>query len=253
MVTPPDAAAFIAAVPALIVTVIGCAALFTLGVFATRYLRYRCQEAGARVIDVLPPPEAALEGAQAFWTHTLGLLKPRWQRALLQPHLAWEYTASAAGIRIQIWVPGTVPPGVVERAVAASWPGATTRTRHPGPAVTPGAQHTGGWLALGRNDAYPLRTQFSEDPLRGLLGALGDLEPGQRVCVRICARPATGWRARRARQTAARIRGATTASLLADALGPTPGRGRGRAASAWPDAGDNIRAILTKAEDRKRT
>ncbi|GAA4895856.1 type IV secretory system conjugative DNA transfer family protein [Streptomonospora salina] len=243
MVTPPDTAALLAAAPLLSAATAAGAVLYVLGVFAARVLRYRCQEPGARVIDVLPPPEATLEGAQAFWTHTLGLLKPRWQRIFLQPHLAWEYTASAAGIGIQIWVPGTVPPGVVERAVAASWPGATTRTRAPAPAVRPGAQHTGGWLTLARNDAYPLRTRFSDDPMRGLLGALGDLEPGQRVCVRVCARPASGTRAHRARQTAARIRGASTTDLLADALAPT----RGRNSATSPDAGDNIRQILAKA------
>ncbi|GAB3455336.1 hypothetical protein GCM10027570_35920 [Streptomonospora sediminis] len=242
MVSPPDIAGLMSALPLVTAAAAPCAGLLATGVIGIRRLRHRLNERGARVVEVLPPPEATLEGAQAFWAHTLGLLKPRWQRALLQPHLAWEYTASAAGIRIQVWVPGTVPHGVVERAIAASWPGATTRTRRPAPAVRPGIQHTGAWLALARNDAYPLRTQFTDDPLRGLLGALGDLEPGQRICVRVCARPATGWRARRARATAARIRGATPALLLAHAFAPP----RGRAAS-WPDTGDNIRQILTKA------
>ncbi|NYI98252.1 RecA/RadA recombinase [Streptomonospora nanhaiensis] len=240
---PPDAEALVAAAPLAGAGALACAGAYTAAVFAARWLRYRIQQPDARLIDVLPPPEAALEGAHAFWAHCLGLLKPRWQRLLRQPHLAWEYTASAAGVRIQIWVPGTVPPGVVERAVAAAWPGATTHTRHPAPAISPGAHATGGWLHLARNDAYPLRTRFGEDPLRGLLGALTDLGADQRVCVRVCARPATGWRVRRARLTAARLRGAAT-TLLAEVVS-TKGRTGGR---AWPDTGDDVRAILTKAQ-----
>ena len=37
---------------------------------------------------------------------------------------------TAAGSTIRMWVPGPVPPGLVERAITAAWPGATTR-HHP--------------------------------------------------------------------------------------------------------------------------
>lgn len=105
-------------------------------VSAARLLRHALLARHARIVQILPPPRAALAEAEAFWTHVLGLLKPRWNRALLQPHLAFEYTATADGITIQLWVPGTVPPGTIERAVAAAWPGATTRTR-PATALLP--------------------------------------------------------------------------------------------------------------------
>ncbi|TDQ54388.1 helicase HerA domain-containing protein [Actinorugispora endophytica] len=106
---------------------------------------------------------------------------------------------------------------------------------------------TGGWMRLARADHYPLRTRFDDDPLRGLLGALTDLDPDQRVGVRVCARPVTGPRLARARTAAARLRGAAPAAwgpLLLDAATP---RTRGPAGPLRPDTGDTIRAILAKA------
>lgn len=210
-------------------------------VVAARLARNALLSRNARTVEVLPPPEADLEEAQAFWTHMMGLLRPRWQRLLAQPHVAFEYLASAAGIRVQIWVPAAVPPGVVERAVASAWPGATTRTRRAAPPLPAAQAVTGGWLQLARGDEYPLRSRFTGDPLRGLLGALSDLGTDQHVCVRVCARPATGHRAGRARAAAARLKGPRTAGvagLLLDTASPD---------ARWPDAGDNVRAILTKA------
>jgi energy-coupling factor transporter ATP-binding protein EcfA2 len=223
-----------------------CAAL--VGVRLARH-RYLSQQ--ARVVEILPPPDASLENATAFWNHTMGLLKPRWSRWLVQPHLAMEVVASAAGVRFQVWVPGIVPPGTVERAISSAWPGATTSTRHLALGESPlpaGAYTTGGHLRLGRAEAFPLRTRFEDDPARPLLGALEDLIEGEHALVRITARPATGWRAARARQAAARLQGHTgMATYLVDALDPTAhGTARPRP-GVLPGTGDDVRAILTKA------
>ncbi|MUL41561.1 type IV secretion system DNA-binding domain-containing protein [Streptomonospora sp. PA3] len=213
-------------------------------VVGARWVRYRLLARGAHLVEIFPPPEASLDGAEAFWAQMPGLLRPRWARLLTQPHLAWEYTASAAGIAIRVWVPGSLPPALVARAAASAWPGATTTTRAAEPAVPAGTAATGGWMRLARGDEYPLRTRFTDDPLRGLLGALSALEPGTYACVRICARPATGARLARARAAAARLRGAHTA-LWAETLA---GSQRGRRGVLPPDTGDNVRAILSKAQ-----
>ncbi|GAA4898517.1 type IV secretory system conjugative DNA transfer family protein [Streptomonospora salina] len=220
-------------------TVLTCAAAVPL----VRWVRYRLAARGARLVEIFPPPEASQEGAEAFWAQMPGLLRPRWSRLLTQPHLAWEYTAAPGGIHIRIWVPGSLPPGLVARAAASAWPGATTATRLAEPAVPDSHTVTGGWMRLARGDEYPLRTRFSEDPLRGLLGALSALEPGTYASVRISARPATGTRLARARHAAARLRGTHT-TVWAEAL--TADR-RGRSTPP-PDASDNVRAILTKAQ-----
>lgn len=204
----------------------------------------------ARVVEILPPPEASLENAKAFWQHTMGLLRPRWSRWLLQPHLALEIVGSAAGVRYQVWVPGTVPPGTVERAISAAWPGATTSRRlalAESPLPT-GVYTTGGHLGLGRAEAFPLQTRFDDDPARPLLGAMEDLVEGEHALVRITARPVTGRRAAKARQAAARIAGHAGAGMaLADAFTPAGAGGGARRSVSLPGTGDDIRAILNKA------
>ncbi|CAL9330125.1 hypothetical protein SUDANB121_00064 [Nocardiopsis dassonvillei] len=225
-------------------------------VLGVRLARHRYLSRQARVVEILPPPEATLENATAFWNHTLGLLKPRWSRWLLQPHLAMEVIASASGVRFQVWVPGTVPPGTVERAVGSAWPGATTATRHLTPGESPlpaGAYTTGGHLRLGRGEVFPLRTRFDDDPARPLLGALEDLVEGEHALVRVTARPATGWRAAHARQAAAHLHGhAGMATYLVDALDPAHHGTRARPAML-PGTGDDVRAILTKASSPRLT
>ncbi|OKI21366.1 hypothetical protein A6A08_21270 [Nocardiopsis sp. TSRI0078] len=219
-------------------------------VAGVRMARHRYLSREARVVEILPPPEATLENAQAFWQHVMGLLKPRWSRWLVQPHLALEVIASAAGMRFQVWVPGAVPPGTVERAVSSAWPGATTSTRHlaPGESSLPsGVYTTGGHLRLGRSEVFPLRTRFDDDPFRPLLGAVEDLVEGEHALVRITARPSTGWRAARARQAAARLHGHTDlATHLVDTLDPTA-RSSVRRPQVLPGTRDDVRAILTKA------
>ena len=97
--------------------------------FALRRAQHRRWLVGARLVTVLAPPRVHPEGAAALWGHLAGLARPAWRRlAFGQPHLCFEYLITSEGSTIRIWVPGPVPPGLVESAVAAAWPGATTRT-----------------------------------------------------------------------------------------------------------------------------
>ncbi|MFI6578057.1 type IV secretory system conjugative DNA transfer family protein [Nocardiopsis sp. NPDC050513] len=235
--------AVIAVIPLIAVAV--SAALIT-----ARLARHRYLSREARLVEILPPPQATLANATEFWNHTMGLLKPRWSRWLVQPHLCVEIVASAAGVRFQVWVPGIVPPGTVERAVASAWPGATTSTRKLTVGESPlpqGAYTTGGLVRLGRGEEFPLRTKFDDDPLRALLGALEDLAEGEHCLVRISARPATGLRLARARKAAARRQGHPgLASMLLDAVDPTVSS-QPRRMPVLPGTRDDVRAILTKA------
>ncbi|MFY7064695.1 type IV secretory system conjugative DNA transfer family protein [Nocardiopsis changdeensis] len=223
-------------------------------VLGVRLARHHHLSRQARTVEILPPPEATMEDAIAFWQHVMGLLKPGWSRWLLQPHIALEILASTAGVRFQLWVPGTVPPGTVERAVTSAWPGATTSTRQAAPGSSSlllGAYSTGGRLRLGRAEVFPLRTRFDADPYRPLLGAMGDLAEGEHAMVRITARPVTGLRAARARQAAARLHGHTAAAAqLIDALDPTLTGHRSRP-PLLPGTGDDVRAILNKASSSR--
>jgi hypothetical protein len=90
-------------------------------------LRERRLAEGARLIQVGVPPELDADGALLLWLALHDVLRPRLARLLgSQPQLAWEIAADRAGSRFRLWVPGAVPPGLVERALASAWPGITT-------------------------------------------------------------------------------------------------------------------------------
>jgi hypothetical protein len=177
--------------------------------------RHRCHQRllpDARVVTVLAPPMVDPAGGVAVWSNLVGLLHPAWKRWLLgQPHLAFEYVFSDAGVAIRFWVPGRIPPGMVERAVEAAWPGAHTRSTPadpPLPVPDKGQQRRitiGGRLRLARPEVLPIRTSFEADPIRALIGAPVGLGRGEYACVQILARPVAGWRLRRARRAARRV------------------------------------------------
>jgi hypothetical protein len=181
--------------------------------------RHQAMAIDARIVEILSPPDVGGAAAAVFWGQMVGLLRP-WRQRLLhgQPHLGWELTVRPDGTTIAVWVPGTVPPGMVERAVQAAWPGARTTTRPAGPLLPTGGLAEGGWLRLARPDVLPLRADPAGDPVRALLAATTDLHPGDTAAVQILARPVTGARLRRARQDAARARGQHTPTLVSRAL-----------------------------------
>ncbi len=169
--------------------------------------RHRRMWTGARLVTVLAPPRVEGDGAQALWGNLAGLLRPAWRRVVFgQPHLAFEYRVTAHGAVIQMWVPGPVPPGLVERAIASAWPGATTTTTHLPPATAPVTfarqVATGGTLRLARSEGLPIGADAPGDPAAALLAAAGDLpvpddtttskddRGHDEVVVQILARPA---------------------------------------------------------------
>ena len=219
--------------------------------------RHERLTAGARQITVLPPPQVDQTGGEALWTNLVGLLRPPWRRALAgQPHLGFEYLFDDTGVVLHVWVPGVIPPGLVERAIQAAWPGSHTTT---GPATPPlpspptttsttastatsstastatsttaGARRQvviGGQLRLGRGEALPIRTRFDADPIRGLLGAPVGLGAGEHACVQILARPVTGRRVLRARTAARRAAAGSAARPAGQVLDLLTGMLTGR-------------------------
>ncbi|WP_235948799.1 type IV secretory system conjugative DNA transfer family protein [Nocardia terrae] len=185
--------------------------LLAIGVLAAgmgvRRIRRSRLAAGARQVRILCPPSVSPEAAGVLWSHLIGLLRPRWKRLLYgQPHLSFEYQVTGGeGVTLSLWVPATIPPGLIERAIASAWPGARTDTREVAdlPLSIPAAGFVqllaGGKLRLGRPEGLPIRSNYDGgDIARELLTAAADLDPGQSVCVQILARPVTGGRVRRA-------------------------------------------------------
>lgn len=103
---------------------------------AVRFLLARLRERrlarGARLLQLAVPPELDTDGALLLWSALHDLLRPRLARLLGgQPQLAWEIAADRGGSQFRLWIPGAVPPGLVERALASAWPGITTTPLQP--------------------------------------------------------------------------------------------------------------------------
>jgi hypothetical protein len=193
----------------------------------------------ARLVTVMAPPKVEPDGAAALWAHLLGLLRPAHRRLLAgQPHLGFEYGWTRTGLRIGIWVPGVIPPGMIERAIASAWPGAATDTQPASEApLLPqaAASATGGRLRLARTELLPIETSHDADPLRPLLGACAGLSGDEHACVQILARPVTGRRTRRARRQLTALRTGRPASPLLRLLDAvTPGAARTATAARAP-------------------
>ncbi|MEU8179058.1 TraM recognition domain-containing protein [Microbispora hainanensis] len=158
-------------------------------------LRHRAATKGARCVEILAPPVADMAGSEALWTNLMGLLRPAWKRALFgQPHLAFEYAFGVGGVRIRLWVPGTVPQHLVEHAIESAWPSARTAVVEAAPPVPLSGQATGGHMVVARSELLPIRHSHDHDPLRALLGAAVGMPTWQHATVQILARPATGRR-----------------------------------------------------------
>ncbi|GAA5121365.1 type IV secretory system conjugative DNA transfer family protein [Haloechinothrix salitolerans] len=217
-------------------------------------LRQRALHPGARCVTILAPPAVEAGGAHTLW-RTLAdqLLRPRWKRALLgQPHVAFEYLFSRDTVRIRLWVPGTTPPGIVEDAVEAAWPGALTQATDADSPIqaTRSGTAVGGQLRLARPEALPIRIEHPADAIRTLLTAPASLAAEERACVQILARPATGGRLCRTRRAAQRLRRGTALHLagrLLDAITPGSAATGGRGQQPHPDP---HAALAARAQDR---
>src|SRR6266511_688196 len=152
----------------------------------------------ARVVRIDVPPELDPQAARLLWTSLHDLLRPRLARLLHgQPHLAWEISADQSGSAFRVWLPGSIPPGLVERALAAAWPGTSVSADE---RVSPSGFE--GWLAccelrLSGPEWRLLGGSEGADPLRLVLGQLAGLAQGEQALVPLLVRPATAREQRR--------------------------------------------------------
>ena len=184
-----------------------------------RHAQWARLVSGSRWLAVRLPAEVPSAGGLVLWRTLTGLASPRWKRLLVgQPHVAVEFGFDAEGARLGVWVPGPVPAGLVEQAIAAAWPGAEVQRLSAAdrlPATVPATPHrvpgrgsaavvaAGGAFGLVRPEWIGLRTRHEVDPLRPLLEVGAGLASGEAVRVQVCARPAYPRRVVRLRKAAA--------------------------------------------------
>lgn len=232
--------------PPLLAVLVAAVAAYAAMVALVRRRRGRALAEDARLVEICAPPEAAVSGAAALWANLLALHRPRLARAVRgQPHLGFEYCFTGDGASIRMWIPRAVPPGLVEHAIEAAWPGAhALLLEQPAPPLPlTGVEATGGRLVPARTDAIPLKTKHEQDPLRALFGAVADLRPGEAACVQILARPAGTRRVRRLRTNLNLLLGKPTGTAgvktaFFDAITPHTGTRRHPAAGrqvSWRD------------------
>ena len=251
--------------PLVAIGIVLCGVAAACAVLTGRAVGGRHRQDGGQLLVIRPPAAVDAAGGEVLWRTLLGLHRPRWRRALFgQPHVAVELSADADGPRMAMWIPGGVPPGLVEHALTAAWPGTRVDEQPPYPPVPVAAVGTGGVLRLASPDCFPLRTKHEVDPARPLLAALSALRAGEVACVQVLARPAARWRTRRVRSAAAKLRNsrrhgghgaaagwAAWTSDLADLASPGSTRrsgSGGRSGVGWVDPwlADDLRAVKDK-------
>lgn len=123
------------AIIAALALITGVGVARTAAAAGIRRWRHGMWAQGARVVTITPPPEADPAGAVMFWSVAVdALARPWWNRWVWgQPHLSFEYAWAGRSAGIRVWVPGGVPPGVIEYAATTAWPGAAVTT-NPRPA-----------------------------------------------------------------------------------------------------------------------
>jgi hypothetical protein len=221
--------------------------ILALGLVA-RAWRDRRLRRDARRIRVLPPAEVEPGGAKTLWMGLHALLRPWWRRLLWgQPHLAWEITARPEQVEVSMWVPKSVPPGLVERAIEVAWPGARTAADLDDPlaalARADGVPTETSDLILAEAEWFPVGGVAGDNPLSLAHAALGGLRDGEAAGIQVLARPATARGRVGLRRAARALRAGGRPSRLAWR------RGRGAAHRPAPDPSleADVRAILAKA------
>lgn len=197
-----------------------CALAAIIGVLVVRKVHQRGFAHEARLVQIGVPPDVNELGGLLLWGALHDLLRPPVLRLLLgQPQLSWEIAASETGTTFRVWVPRVTPPGLIERAVSAAWPGASVTSEPAGsPAeqsATPGTVQVTSELALSGPGWFSLDTSLRPDPLSLILGQLSGLMGSEHALVQVIARPATAREQRRLRAVARRIRRGQATGRLA--------------------------------------
>ncbi len=229
--------------PQLVIIAAGLLLLLAALLLYARFRNRRMQR-DARRVRILPPPEVDPRGGLAFWMGLHSLLRPWWARLLFgQPYLSWEVVGRPEEIEIAVWIPSTVPPGMIERAIEAAWPGARALGADDG-VLGDRREVVVAELALAQADWFPIGSGPDDDALRLALAPLTGLSEGEEAVVQIIARPVTSVR---------RVRLLKAARALKAGIphgrwnrGATEKRGQYRPPPD-PTVEADVRAILQKA------
>jgi Type IV secretion-system coupling protein DNA-binding domain len=208
-------------------------------------VRARDRVRGGRLLEIGVPPEPDPAGALLVWSALHDLLRPRLRRLVAgQPQLSWEIAANRDGTAFRLWMPRSVPPGLVERALTAAWPGATIAERDEPRRAHPQAR-VATELVLSGPDCFPIGGDHRPDALALVIAQLACLNADENASVQVLARPATSRHQRRLLATARRLRAGVPTSHVARLVDPFHVASRTRASD--PTVSPDVRVVLEKA------
>jgi hypothetical protein len=184
-----------------LLVVVAVVALTTGALLAIAVRRARADAADrASWVEVTPPAVLPVDGARGLWRALEGLLSRTRRHGFAPHHLAVEFLADAAGMRVGVWVPPALSARSVAEAIVRCWPGSrATITRTP-PTVTDGeasgrvtAVHVvprgGGWTPL-LDATHTVRRQPGSvaggvDSLHSVLAELAERGEGEAACAQL--------------------------------------------------------------------
>ncbi len=242
---------FLADLLPLAITLVGLVLLAALMRLAWRWWRERRLASGARRLRIHPPPDVDPGRAEVLWLGLHSLLRPWWRRILTgQPRVAWEVVGTSDDAGVSIWVPKTVAPGLVERALEVAWPGARIEEASEDPTVAfrrrNGSAIAACELVLADREWFPIGGESKLGPLELALAAAGHLAAEDRALIQVVAQPATSRSRHGIRRAAQALR-----------AGVSPGRWSwraGRVSSAKRPTSDplreaDVRSVMAKAAE----
>ncbi|GAA5168964.1 hypothetical protein GCM10023321_63800 [Pseudonocardia eucalypti] len=184
------------------IVVTAVAVLVAAMVVSVLFWRTRYAVAGrAEWLEITPPATYPADAAVALWRVLAGFLDraPRrpWKPA---PALAAEFHADPAGVRAGVWVAPPLRAEHMAAAIRRVLPGAQIRHTTPPvwyapPSVLQLRPAGGRWAPLidpAHRPSHASRDQPGDEPLRAVLDALADRQPGQQAAVQLVITPTGG-------------------------------------------------------------
>ncbi|MQM24631.1 type IV secretory system conjugative DNA transfer family protein [Glycomyces albidus] len=131
--------------------------------------------AGSRYIAIAAPGVVTENGGAVFWDHLSVIARPAWRRFWFgQPWVLWELHADRRNFTVRVWVPSCIDAALVEGAIEAACPGASTTVVEAEPPLRVQPSMKGERLAWPKGTDVPVVVSpAGVDPMRPLLHAVG--------------------------------------------------------------------------------
>jgi hypothetical protein len=149
--------------------------------------------AGSRYVEIAAPGAVSESGGAVFWDH-LGSIGRRSSRRFWfgQPWVVWELRVDRRRLTVRVWVPSCIDTALIEGAVEAAWPGASTTVVEAEPPIQTRQLIRGGRLSWPKSTDEPVAlAPTGVDPMRFLLHVMGELEADTCLVVQVGVSPAS--------------------------------------------------------------